>query len=48
MDDLLAPEEWRKHSPDTPDGRWFKDFGSGFLGLTLGFLRFSQVFSGSV
>jgi hypothetical protein len=28
MDDLFAPEEWRKQSPDAPEGRWFKNFGS--------------------
>jgi hypothetical protein len=28
MDDLFALEEWRKHSPDVPDGKWFKNFGS--------------------
>jgi hypothetical protein len=28
MDDLFALEEWRKHSPDAPRGRWFKDPGS--------------------
>jgi hypothetical protein len=28
MDDLFALEEWRKHSPDAPEGRWYKDFGS--------------------
>jgi hypothetical protein len=28
MADLFALEEWRKHSPDVPDGKWFKDFGS--------------------
>ncbi len=20
--------EWRRHSPEAPEGRWFKDFGS--------------------
>jgi len=28
MEDLFALEEWRKHSPDAPEGRWFKNFGS--------------------
>ena len=28
MEDLFALEEWRRHSPDVPDGKWFKDFGS--------------------
>jgi hypothetical protein len=28
MEDLYALEEWRRHSPDVPDGPWFKDFGS--------------------
>jgi hypothetical protein len=28
MEDLFALEEWRKHSPDVPNGKWFKDFGS--------------------
>jgi hypothetical protein len=28
MEDLFALEEWRKHSPDVPDGPWYKDFGS--------------------
>jgi hypothetical protein len=28
MEDLFALEEWRKHSPNVPDGKWFKDFGS--------------------
>jgi hypothetical protein len=28
MEDLFALEEWRKHSPEAPDGRWYKDFGS--------------------
>ena len=28
MEDLFALEEWRKHSPDAPEGRWYKDFGS--------------------
>jgi hypothetical protein len=28
MEDLFALEEWRKHSPDVPEGRWYKDFGS--------------------
>ena len=26
--DLLALMEWRKSAPDTPDGPWYKDFGS--------------------
>jgi len=28
MDDLFALEEWRLHSPDVPEGAWYKDFGS--------------------
>ena len=28
MQDLFALEEWRRHSPDVPDGPWYKDFGS--------------------
>jgi RecA-family ATPase len=28
LEDLLALEEWRRNSPDVPDGRWYKDFGS--------------------
>lgn len=28
MEDLFALEEWRRHSPDVPEGRWYKDFGS--------------------
>jgi len=28
MHDLFALEEWRRHSPDVPDGPWYKDFGS--------------------
>lgn len=28
MEDILALEEWRRHSPDVPDGLWYKDFGS--------------------
>ena len=28
MEDLFALEEWRKHSPAAPEGRWYKDFGS--------------------
>ena len=28
MQDLFALEEWRRHSPDVPDGLWYKDFGS--------------------
>jgi hypothetical protein len=28
MEDLFALEEWRKNSPDVPDGPWYKDFGS--------------------
>jgi hypothetical protein len=35
MEDLFPPqplrgalEEWRRHSPDVPEGRWYKDFGS--------------------
>jgi hypothetical protein len=28
MEDLFALEEWRRHSPNVPDGRWYKDFGS--------------------
>jgi len=25
-DDLFALEEWRRHSPDVPDGPWYKGF----------------------
>jgi len=28
MQGLFALEEWRRHSPDVPDGLWYKDFGS--------------------
>jgi hypothetical protein len=28
MQDLFALEERRRHSPDVPDGPWYKDFGS--------------------
>ena len=28
MEDLFALEEWRRHSPDVPQGLWYKDFGS--------------------
>jgi hypothetical protein len=28
MADLFALEEWRRHSPEVPDGPWFKNFGS--------------------
>jgi hypothetical protein len=28
MEDLFALEEWRSHSPEVPEGRWYKDFGS--------------------
>jgi hypothetical protein len=28
MEDLFALEEWRRHSPDVPEGPWFKNFGS--------------------
>ena len=28
MEDLFALEEWRRHSPEVPEGSWFKDFGS--------------------
>ena len=28
IEDLFALEEWRKHSPEAPDGRWYKDFAS--------------------
>ena len=28
MEDLFALEEWRRHSPDVPQGPWYKDFGS--------------------
>jgi hypothetical protein len=28
MEDLYALEEWRMHSPDVPEGPWYKDFGS--------------------
>ncbi len=28
VEDIFALEEWRRHSPDVPDGPWYKDFGS--------------------
>jgi hypothetical protein len=28
MEDLFALEEWRRHSPDVPEGPRYKDFGS--------------------
>jgi hypothetical protein len=28
MADLFALEEWKGHSPDVPEGPWYKDFGS--------------------
>jgi len=28
LEDLFALEEWRMHSPDVPEGAWYKDFGS--------------------
>ncbi len=28
MEDLFALEEWRRHSPVVPEGRWYKDFGT--------------------
>lgn len=28
MQDLFALEEWRRHAPEVPEGRWYKDFGS--------------------
>ena len=28
VDDLFALQEWRRHSPEVPEGRWYKDFGS--------------------
>jgi len=28
LEDIFALEEWRLHSPDVPEGPWFKDFGS--------------------
>jgi hypothetical protein len=28
MEDLFALEEWRLHSPDVPEGTWYKGFGS--------------------
>ena len=27
-EDLHALSEWRTHSPEVPEGRWYKDFGS--------------------
>ena len=27
-EDLFALAEWREHSPDVPEGPWYKDFGS--------------------
>jgi hypothetical protein len=28
VEDLFALEEWRLHSPEVPEGPWYKDFGS--------------------
>ncbi len=28
MEDLFALQEWQRHSPEVPKGRWYKDFGS--------------------
>ena len=28
LDDLQALQEWRLHSPEVPEGSWYKDFGS--------------------
>jgi len=28
MEDIFALEDWRLHSPNVPEGPWFKDFGS--------------------
>jgi len=28
VDDLFALKERRRHSPDVPEGHWYKDFGS--------------------
>jgi hypothetical protein len=28
MEDLFALLEWRSHSPEVPEGPWYKDFGS--------------------
>jgi len=28
VEDLFALQEWQRHSPEVPDGRWYKDFGS--------------------
>ena len=28
IEDLFALEEWRRHSAEVPEGRWYKDFGS--------------------
>lgn len=28
MEDIFALQEWRRHSPDVPEGHWYKDFGS--------------------
>jgi hypothetical protein len=28
IEDLFALEEWRRRSPDVPEGCWYKDFGS--------------------
>ena len=25
MEDLFALEEWRMHSPDVPEGQWYKE-----------------------
>lgn len=28
MEDIFALQEWRRHSPDVPEGHWYKNFGS--------------------
>ena len=28
MEDLFALQEWQRRSPQAPEGRWYKDFGS--------------------
>ena len=27
-EDLFALEEWKRRSPDAPEGKWYKDFGT--------------------
>ena len=28
MEDLFALQEWQRHPPQVPQGRWYKDFAS--------------------